>query len=222
MYCEKTLSADFTRTAPPLSSSFFRILLVDQHHTSTQLLVKAFRRQGHQVERSASVRYGLARLARGPYDLVIVDLKLLDGSGFDLLHQAASRGLLSRLSTVLLTSHDFSELGGGRRSALDPQSFVDTTVALVHRERAQALQVHLVLYSSVIADASGMLQDAPEVPASCSEGATIGFITRALSKELDDIADRTASEGVIDIGCLELTSAGSLVLNPAAVYIRSQ
>ena len=220
MYCEKTPSADFTRTAPPLSSSFFRILLVDRHHTSTQVLVKAFRRQGHQVERSATVRYGLARLARGQYDLVIVDLKLLDGSGFDLLHQAASQGLLSRLSTVLLTSHDFSELGGGRRSALDPESFVDTTAALVHRERAHALQVHLALYSSVIADASGMLQDAPEVPARRSEA--IGLITRALSKELDDIADRTASEGVIDIGCLELTSAGSLVLNPAAVYVRSQ
>src|SRR5690606_542437 len=56
-----------------------------------QVLVRVLRRDGHHVVPVTTVAAALTASAREPFDLVISDLGLPDGSGIDLMHQLRDR-----------------------------------------------------------------------------------------------------------------------------------
>lgn len=62
-----------------------RILVVDDHPDSLELLEAALQRDGHEVLRAESCQEALQHAASHELDLLITDLRLDDGSGWDLL-----------------------------------------------------------------------------------------------------------------------------------------
>jgi PAS domain S-box-containing protein len=73
--------------APVERGTELRLLLVEDHPATLSVMTKLLRQMGHQVVGAASVAEGLAAAGKGPYDLLISDLGLPDGTGHDLMQQ---------------------------------------------------------------------------------------------------------------------------------------
>jgi signal transduction histidine kinase len=83
-----------------------RLLLVEDHRASLQALTHLLRQDGHQVVAAASLAEALAAAAVNPFDLLISDLGLPDGSGLELMEQLhATYGLRG----VALTGYGMEE-----------------------------------------------------------------------------------------------------------------
>ncbi|HYH45693.1 MAG TPA: sigma-54 dependent transcriptional regulator [Thermoanaerobaculia bacterium] len=78
-----------------------RILLVEDRDALRRLLERALSQEGHQVDAAACCQEGVQLVAERPYDLVLTDLMLPDGSGLEVL--AASRASQPRVPVVVLT-----------------------------------------------------------------------------------------------------------------------
>ena len=118
-----------------------RILVVDDDRTFGGFVLAALESRGHEADWAGSISDGLTALYAGRFDLVIVDLRLPDGSGLDFLRDATDAGLLEGSSSIILTGHDFEEPQDIRvfrkGDALDP--FLDRMgdiVARTQRRRA--------------------------------------------------------------------------------------
>lgn len=68
-----------------------RLLVVEDHASTLQVLVLVLRRDGHRVVSATTVTEALGAAARDTFDLVISDLGLPDGSGIELMQQLRSR-----------------------------------------------------------------------------------------------------------------------------------
>jgi CheY-like chemotaxis protein len=147
MYSIETDDTNFTR---------FRhlprpVLLVDHDPEFGTVMRVAFASRGARLEWTDRVTDALRILARREYDPVIIDLRLYDGSGLDLLEGAVRDGLLTGRA-VILTSHDFadSSASASPSTSLDLDAFLDRLVALAARPRAQSesgrLRIQLALY----------------------------------------------------------------------------
>ncbi|WP_459557303.1 response regulator [Lacunimicrobium album] len=68
------------------------ILLVEDHEVSAKLMVRLLQSAGHTVQTAATVKTGIEAWEAGTFDLLISDLGLPDGSGYDLLAQIRSQG----------------------------------------------------------------------------------------------------------------------------------
>ncbi|GEP42293.1 hybrid sensor histidine kinase/response regulator [Brevifollis gellanilyticus] len=68
-----------------------RILLVDDHETTRNVLARLLRRAGHDVITAADVRSALSAAERATFDVVLSDIGLPDGTGFDLMAELRSR-----------------------------------------------------------------------------------------------------------------------------------
>jgi signal transduction histidine kinase len=64
-----------------------RLLLVEDHEDTLKLMSRLLNRAGYQVTPARSVQTALDSAAREPFDLVISDLGLPDGSGHELMRQ---------------------------------------------------------------------------------------------------------------------------------------
>jgi len=71
-----------------------RILLVDDHADSVDLLRMLLVRRGFEVTIARSVAAAIAAAAAEPLDVLVSDIGLPDGSGYDLLRQLRSAGPL--------------------------------------------------------------------------------------------------------------------------------
>jgi CheY-like chemotaxis protein len=74
-----------------------RLLLVEDHPDSAELLAELLESKGHTVRIAATASDALARAAEEVFDLVVSDVGLPDGSGYDLMRklrdQFALRGI---------------------------------------------------------------------------------------------------------------------------------
>jgi PAS domain S-box-containing protein len=74
---------------PPVTSEYsLRVLLVEDHVDSAEILAMALRHAGHTVAVAATRAEALSRLREG-WDAVVADLALPDGSGLDIGRAAA-------------------------------------------------------------------------------------------------------------------------------------
>lgn len=64
-----------------------RVLVIENDELFREMVVDLLKEMGHRVETAAGVAEGAAKLAEGPWELVLVDLRLPDGSGLELLPQ---------------------------------------------------------------------------------------------------------------------------------------
>jgi len=83
-----------------------RILLVEDHDPSREALRSLLTLRGHGVQAAASIADARALAASGPFDLLMTDIGLPDGSGYDLLQELGSSE--NRLA-VALTGYGMEE-----------------------------------------------------------------------------------------------------------------
>jgi two-component system, OmpR family, response regulator len=75
-----------------------RILIVDDDEPTRALLARSMGRAGHTTALAATCEQGEALASDGPFDLVLLDVMLPDGSGVELCRQLRA----SRVSTPIL------------------------------------------------------------------------------------------------------------------------
>ena len=80
-----------------------RILIIDDHSSILGLLKKFCKGENYEVETALSGAAGLKLIRESLPDLVLVDLKLGDMSGIELLRIAKAEGCTSRF--VFITGH---------------------------------------------------------------------------------------------------------------------
>ena len=82
---EASPAAEPASSRPPRAN--LRILLVEDHLDTAVALADLMRLRGHQVQVAATVAAALAAASSAPFDLVVSDLGLPDGSGQELMQQ---------------------------------------------------------------------------------------------------------------------------------------
>ena len=80
-----------------------RVLVVDDDDGIRELVRTVLDIEGHRVCVASSVAQARWQLANGPFDLVVTDLRLADGSGFDLLDD------LQETAVVVMSGTDSTE-----------------------------------------------------------------------------------------------------------------
>jgi two-component system, OmpR family, response regulator len=78
-----------------------RILLIEDYDLVRNILADAIEETGHTGHNVRTKAEGDAALDAEPYDLVICNIRLPDGSGLDIASKAAELGV----QTVLMTGH---------------------------------------------------------------------------------------------------------------------
>jgi signal transduction histidine kinase len=68
-----------------------RILLVEDHEDTLNVMAEVLELSRHEVARAADMESALRMAAGGPFDLLVSDLGLPDGSGLDLMRQVRDR-----------------------------------------------------------------------------------------------------------------------------------
>jgi DNA-binding response OmpR family regulator len=89
-----------------------RILLVDDDPDVRPLLEHIIFADGHHVTPAESLKVARILLGKQPFDLLVTDVNLPDGSGLDLADEAMAAGL----NTLVLTGHGL-KLRPGKLSA---------------------------------------------------------------------------------------------------------
>jgi CheY-like chemotaxis protein len=111
-----------------------RILVIDDDRSFGGFMLAALESRGHDVEWAGCIADGLASLYSHRYDLVIVDLRLPDGSGLELLRDAMDEGVLADSAAIVLTGQDdFQEPDDIRvyRKPVDLEPFLDRMANIV-------------------------------------------------------------------------------------------
>jgi signal transduction histidine kinase/CheY-like chemotaxis protein len=78
--------------SPASKTPGHRVLLVDDHHDTCLGMKQLLNRRGYRVTTAHSVTEGLKCAAQEDFDLLISDLGLPDGTGFDLMNELRQRG----------------------------------------------------------------------------------------------------------------------------------
>jgi signal transduction histidine kinase len=75
----------------PHAARRLEILLVEDHHDTARVLKRLLDRSGHHVRTADTVHAALAAADAEPVDIVVSDLGLPDGTGFELMRQLVQR-----------------------------------------------------------------------------------------------------------------------------------
>lgn len=79
-----------------------RILLVEDHASTLQILAVALRHKGHRVTPVGTMRAALDAVHEGEHDLMVCDIGLPDGDGWQLLETVRMR---SRIPAVAMSAY---------------------------------------------------------------------------------------------------------------------
>ena len=82
-----------------------RILLVEDHDDTREMIATALRGRGYQVDHAALPDEGIALLRQTGYDLVVSHYNLPGKTAADMLKEAAAEGLLKDTPTLVVTAH---------------------------------------------------------------------------------------------------------------------
>jgi CheY-like chemotaxis protein len=70
-----------------------RILIVEDHQDTSGVLKRCFSRSGHEVAVAEDVHSGIDQLEHGRFDIIVSDIALPDGTGYELMSEARRRGI---------------------------------------------------------------------------------------------------------------------------------
>ncbi|MCH7726529.1 MAG: sigma-54-dependent Fis family transcriptional regulator [Planctomycetes bacterium] len=79
------------------------LLLIDDDQHVLESMASWLREQGYQVDGVSDCKSALARIAENQYNLILADIRLPDGDGFDIL--AYCRENVSKVPVILLTGY---------------------------------------------------------------------------------------------------------------------
>src|SRR6185369_76397 len=96
------MSAEAGRPVPVAPPHGPKLLVIDDESGIVEMLTIVFEKEGYRVASARSCTDGLARLELEMPDLVLTDLKMPDGSGFDVLKRA--REVLPASPVVMITA----------------------------------------------------------------------------------------------------------------------
>src|ERR1700688_218659 len=106
-----------------------RVLLVDDDPDVRPLLEHIISAEGHHVTTAESLKVARILLGKQPYDLLITDVNLPDGSGLSLADEAIAAGI----KTLVLTGHGLKLKPGGLAPydyLLKPMRVAELTAAI--------------------------------------------------------------------------------------------
>jgi signal transduction histidine kinase/ActR/RegA family two-component response regulator len=83
---------------PAVQQRKLRILLVEDHSDTARILCKLLETEGHEVKVATTVHDALKLGSDGPLDLLISDIALPDGSGYDILRELRQRAPLPSIA----------------------------------------------------------------------------------------------------------------------------
>jgi DNA-binding response OmpR family regulator len=110
-----------------VAESKARILLVEDHDDTAKALARLLHLSGYQVQTAATFASALELCDAGNFDLLISDVGLPDGSGYDLMREILSRRCVSKGIAVsgYGTEQDVeqSRLAGFTEHLVKPVSF---------------------------------------------------------------------------------------------------
>jgi two-component system OmpR family response regulator len=86
-----------------------RILIIDDSHDITDLLVKVLTTVGHEVASSDNGKEGLAMINDGKFDLVFLDIAMPDFSGLDVIDKLVQSGRIRDSPIVLFTASSITD-----------------------------------------------------------------------------------------------------------------
>lgn len=153
------------------------ILIVDDEPSVRVMLEAALRAQNYRVESATSGSHALQQLAADEFDLMLLDLRLGDADGIEILQEAKARW--PALEVILLTAHGSinSAIAALRHGAFDyllkpaqVHEIRDRVERGLERRRAAQQRGHLLQQLSEGVRALGMIDrgNLEEVPLSTS------------------------------------------------------
>ncbi|MBI5532543.1 MAG: response regulator transcription factor [Deltaproteobacteria bacterium] len=178
------------------------VLIVEDEPAIAESLAFALRRDGFSVDIADTLAAANGKLAQA--DLVLLDLMLPDGSGFDLIQQARRSG--AHPAIIVLSSRDEE---ADRVAALETGA--DDYVTKPFSPREMVARVRAVLRRA-------QPPDAPAVPR-----ATGSTPPMALPISVDEVTRRASFDNrVLDLTRVEFDLLACLVTEPGRVFTRSQ
>src|ERR1700743_2808297 len=79
-----------------------KILLVEDDLTFSQMLKNFVQKNGHEITATSSIKTGLKLLEQNTFDLLLLDYRLPDGTGMDILADMREKGKL--VPAIMMTS----------------------------------------------------------------------------------------------------------------------
>ena len=70
---------------------YMRILIVEDHEDTRHALIRLLKRWGFEVASAPTLQNGLSFLEAGPFDAIVSDIALPDGTGYALVREAKRR-----------------------------------------------------------------------------------------------------------------------------------
>ena len=121
-----------------------RILLVDDHVDSLKILAKLLRQRGHTVETSGTLAKAVSACASGGFQLVVCDIGLPDGSGWEIAPVARASGAKAIALSGFGMAEDVhhSEIAGFAAHLTKPISFQEIESAIATACEPSASAVH--------------------------------------------------------------------------------
>ncbi len=172
-----------------------RLLIVEDDPELASILAEGFGDQRHEVVVAADVPAARERAALGTYDVMILDVMLPGGSGFDLCALIRSRGIATPI--LMLTARDAVDdrvrgLEAGADDYLTkPFAFRELLArvrALARRQPALAPQRVRVADLDVDLDTREVRRGHRAIPLTAKEFALLEFFTRHEGKVVDRAA----------------------------------
>jgi len=80
-----------------------KLLVVDDERSLREVLQVVFRKEGHTVAAASSFQEAAQQLKSGLFDLVITDIKMMDGSGIDVLREVKSEN--AETLVIMMTAY---------------------------------------------------------------------------------------------------------------------
>jgi two-component system OmpR family response regulator len=86
-----------------------RILIIDDSHDITDLLVKVLTTVGHEVVSAETGMEGLEMMEKGRFDVVFLDIAMPDFSGLDVIDRLVKSGKITDSPIVLFTASSITD-----------------------------------------------------------------------------------------------------------------
>jgi two-component system, NtrC family, nitrogen regulation response regulator GlnG len=115
-------------------------LIVDDDQTNAEMLAEGLREAGWNARAAIGVEEALSRMNESPYSLVVSDICMYDGDGFDLLRAVSERD--RPVPVILMSSFGTGAtpqqaLAAGAYAYLPKPFPLDALLALVTRAHAE-------------------------------------------------------------------------------------